>query len=855
MAISVTCGQCRHSLQVKDELAGKRGKCPKCQTVIEVPAPVAVAAAVPSRKSPAGSWAAPASAGPVASARAAGMPPSPVKAALANPPATAPRPAAAAPAPQARPVAKAAPAAKSAPPATLSPEQRRVQVMSGFRGEIPRAKASLMYRLGILLTAAFMVLLPLIYVGIIALACLGMYWHVTNNYVIIGAVRGRGAFLALIVYLAPVVVGGIMILFMIKPLFARPAKEPRRRSVTPTSDPLLFEFVERICKLVRAPLPKRIDIDCDINASAGFRRGWLSVLLGSDLVLTIGLPLASGLSLQQFAGVLAHEFGHFSQGTGMRLTYVIRTINGWFVRVVYERDSWDDWLAGAAEDMDLRIGWVIYVARFGVWLTRQILWGLMFLGHIVAGFMLRQMEFDADRYETHLAGSQTFEATCRRLRLLGLAWQGAQSDLSSYYRDGRLVDNLPRLIMHNVDQVPADVRKEADEQIAKSETTWFDSHPADKDRIAAAAAEQAAGVFHSNLPATVLFDNFAAAGKNVTWDYYCAVFERTIDPNSLKPTEDLLARLEKEQAAEKACERFFAGSFTPLRPVRLPVMQGGPQAATQPPAVWQQELAQARQTMQAGAPAYCAAIETFDKADTRLIQARQARSVLMSDVRLKHDKFENPPTTGGDASLARDRAQAEINRIAGQMEAFEDAVGRRLRSALMLLSSPALAARLPEAATMNQEAQRLMPVVAHVSNHHASLLELRNCNAILVALLGHLEGNERNETLIREILDFSGRVREQLSSIQNTFSRTDYPFDHARGEISVSHYLLKVIPPPEEVGAVFETADGVLHGLFSLYARCLGRLSQFVEAVETNLGHQPLPQVKKAETVGNLSGG
>ena len=154
--------------------------------------------------------------------------------------------------------------------------------------------------------------------------------------------------MALVVYVAPLVVGAIVIVFMFKPLFAPPAEEGRRRSITSQSDPLLFEFVQRICALVGAPIPRRIDIDCNINASAGFRRGWLSLLSGRDLVLTIGMPLAAGLTLQQLAGVLAHEFGHFSQRAGMRLTYIIRSINFWFVRVVYQRDAWDEWLETAA---------------------------------------------------------------------------------------------------------------------------------------------------------------------------------------------------------------------------------------------------------------------------------------------------------------------------------------------------------------------------------------------------------------------------------------------------------------------------------------------------------------------------
>jgi hypothetical protein len=61
--------------------------------------------------------------------------------------------------------------------------------------------------------------------------------------------------------------------------------------------------------------------------------GIAQVYLGNDLVLTIGLPLVAGFNLREFAGVLAHEFGHFSQGVGMRISYVIRSISFWFTRV------------------------------------------------------------------------------------------------------------------------------------------------------------------------------------------------------------------------------------------------------------------------------------------------------------------------------------------------------------------------------------------------------------------------------------------------------------------------------------------------------------------------------------------
>ena len=129
------------------------------------------------------------------------------------------------------------------PPPTPPVVNTRERVLAGFVGQVPPVPTSAAYQLGILLTAIFMVLLPLLYIAIIGLACLAVYWHLTNNYTIMGAVRGRGAILALLVYLAADRRGGVMILFMIKPLFAGRLRRPTPQPHSP-SEPLLFEFVD-----------------------------------------------------------------------------------------------------------------------------------------------------------------------------------------------------------------------------------------------------------------------------------------------------------------------------------------------------------------------------------------------------------------------------------------------------------------------------------------------------------------------------------------------------------------------------------------------------------------------------------
>ena len=82
---------------------------------------------------------------------------------------------------------------------------------------------------------------------------------------------------------------GVMVFFMIKPLLARRAPSAKPLALNPGAEPLVFAFVTKLCQTVGAPVPARIDVDCQLNASAGFRRGLFS-FLGHDLVLTVGLP-------------------------------------------------------------------------------------------------------------------------------------------------------------------------------------------------------------------------------------------------------------------------------------------------------------------------------------------------------------------------------------------------------------------------------------------------------------------------------------------------------------------------------------------------------------------------------------
>jgi hypothetical protein len=451
------------------------------------------------------------------------------------------------PAPQKTATQTKTPTPRSPTPST-APRTRLTEreLLASFREPFPSGRLNFAYRLGILLIAGAVIVLPLIYMSFIALVGYVVYYHAVNDTALLAMGYGRARAFAAMIYVAPLLAGPIAIFFMLKPLLARPSNQERSRSLTRQSEGLLFVFVDRICTEVGAPQPTRIDVDCNVNASAGFRRGMLS-MFGNDLVLTIGLPLAAGLTLQEFGGVLAHEFGHFSQGLGMRLSYLVRAIIHWFVRVVYQRDQWDDFLSQMVSELDIRIGWLFLVAQLFVAVGRGLLWILLHFGLAISGIMLRQMEFDADTYEARFAGSKTFGSTAKKLHLLNAAFSRAQLQMSKSLDSRILVEDLPGLIRYHARTMAPEIAPQIQKAIDESTTGLFDSHPCDRARIAAAEALDMNGIFHSTRPASDLFTDFRAQSAATTWDLYIGIFGPKVPRTALVPLEKFAAQFPPPQ--------------------------------------------------------------------------------------------------------------------------------------------------------------------------------------------------------------------------------------------------------------------------------------------------------------------
>ncbi len=423
------------------------------------------------------------------------------------------------------------------------------ELKAAFANAVPRPRISVFYQLALFLVAVFMIILPMIYVGLVASAICGVCWYAVHAKVLFSSYSG-GAYVfvfKLVAYFGPLFGGMVAIIFMVKPLFARSPKRPEALTLNPAIEPKLFQFIAHVCDLFSAPMPKRIDLNCELNASASFRRGWSSVL-GNDLVLTIGLPLVAGMDIRQFAAVLAHEFGHFTQGTAMRFGYIINRIDRWFMRVVYDRDSWDealdDW-SNSVEDSRLTI--ILWCAHLAVWFSRLILKLLMLCGHAASCFLSRQMEFHADSCAIEVSGSEKFETMLIRLReqsvLHSLAYQGFRR---FWEKNHQVPDNIPEYLIKLEKQMPANFHEQARNTLLNETAGLWATHPTAAQRIQKCRQQESAGIFQLELPASVLFSDFIGTSRTVTYMHYAESMRLPVTPAMVKPVGAFLTETTAE---------------------------------------------------------------------------------------------------------------------------------------------------------------------------------------------------------------------------------------------------------------------------------------------------------------------
>ena len=691
---------------------------------------------------------------------------------------------------------------------TASP--RATDLPVSIVGTIAPTRLSPAYRLGLVVVAMAMLLLPLVYLGLIVLAGLAVWWHLTANLWIL---EGRsGGFWKILAYLGPAVAGVVVVFFLVKPVLARPE---RRREPVPLdrdAEPVLFAFIEQICRQVRAPIPRRVQVDCQVNASAGFLPRPLG-LLRRDLVLTIGLPLVAGLSVRELGGVLAHEFGHFAQGGGMRLTALVRGINGWFGRVVYERDQWDEklerWASGDGSDWRLTI--VLLVARVSIWASRRVLTGLMIAGHAISCFMLRQMEYDADSYEAKFAGSAAFARTSTRMRELGLGTQLGYADLRESWLNRTLPSNLPVFLIARSGRLPDELLNQARARLDETSGV-FDTHPSDADRVRAAEALAAPGVLvGGDGPGTDLFRDFEGLSVAATRHHYEHDLGLSLETATLVEIDDAIRDSASRQENQQAVSLFLGerASWHRLFPVALT------DVAALGPAEIQAILRASRDAMSVDS-GLTAKYRLFESLETTRDQAVGAQEVLGAGFeRVIAEQFDLTDGTAEDALATEARAVEQQQALAPDLARFEEIAARRLACGVRLLGT--------------EEASALAGALTALSGVQAHLVELRRLTQAESQLLHNQAGSARPDLMGQCLTQIGRRIAGRLKQVRDGLGDVRCPPTLSATPTTVAAWC----GLPKD--GVTELPMEVVSRALTLYWGALGRLAALTLQVESTL--------------------
>lgn len=347
----------------------------------------------------------------------------------------------------------------------------------------------------------------LLYAATIAAGAYGLYLYATKFLPVALLLPGRAKLLMLTVHTAALLSGAGLLISAVVPVFVRRRFIAPGMLLPPSEATVLYSFVARIAEVLGAPPPREIRLSIYANASASYRGGLAGMAKG-DLILTLGAPLIAGLTTRQLAGIIAHELGHFSQRGGMLVRYFVGTFTSWCEEAV----SLQTEFANTVTEIEPDDSPLVLILR-GVWslvqkLGTAVVWLFAMSGLLLTRFVSRQQEYDADRYEVDLTGSDNFLATTRRLIELSLGQRQilkrGLSNLIAVLSDEEGVGHFAAEVV-----AAADLAREKSGRLIEREldttTGWFDTHPGNRARLAAVALRPRPGLFDSTLPAYALY--------------------------------------------------------------------------------------------------------------------------------------------------------------------------------------------------------------------------------------------------------------------------------------------------------------------------------------------------------------
>lgn len=211
-------------------------------------------------------------------------------------------------------------------------------------------------------------------------------------------------------------VGLLTLFFLIKFMFTRnKADLSGFTEITRSEEPGIFALIDSVVQEAGTDFPKKVYISHEVNASVFYDSGFWSMFLPVRKNLHIGMGLMNTVTVDELKGIIAHEFGHFSQRS-MKVGSYVYNVNYIIHNMLYQNEGYTkvvSKLANIHAAMSLPIIAGMRIV-YGIQLTLQEVYKVVNISYMA---LSREMEFHADEVAANIAGPQTLITSLVRMEL------------------------------------------------------------------------------------------------------------------------------------------------------------------------------------------------------------------------------------------------------------------------------------------------------------------------------------------------------------------------------------------------------------------------------------------------------
>ncbi len=332
-------------------------------------------------------------------------------------------------------------------------------------------------------------------------------------------------------------------------------------------EPRLFKLIEDLTAATNTKMPAKVFISPDVNAAVFYNSSFWSMFFPVRKNLVIGLGLVNATSLTELKGILAHEFGHFSQRS-MKVGSYVYFVN----KIIYNLLNDNEGLDKFATSWASLHGFFAFFTRFAIEIIKSFQKALeKVYGWLNKQYyqLSREMEFHADAIATQIVGAEPMIKSLRRLDFANHAFVTTLGFYENRIQDAHLTANiypqfdfvmqhlaqfnaLPQNII-GLPEVEASYVARYNPSTLVIKDQWA-SHPTNQERSEAMLKSKSQVAVEENLPAGSIFENLTRWQENSTR----ILFEQV---NYDKPTFKLDLKEFKDAFVKAFSDQSFAQIF------------------------------------------------------------------------------------------------------------------------------------------------------------------------------------------------------------------------------------------------------------------------------------------------------